>query len=67
MRFVDSLVSYIYEACMSSALNGSSVIWRFEGSDTIEIRDGITFDFYTRLPRSLQTCTACTYVVFFTF
>ena len=49
MRFVDS---FIYEARMSSALNGSSVIWRFEGSDAIEIRDGITFDFYTGLPRA---------------
>ena len=31
---------------MSPALNGSSAIRRFEGSDAIEIRDGITFDFY---------------------
>ena len=35
---------------MSPALNGSSVIRRFEGSDAIEVRDGITFDFYTGLP-----------------
>ena len=35
---------------MSSALNGSSAIRHFEGSDAIEICDGITFDFYTRLP-----------------
>ena len=39
---------------MSPALNGSSAIWRFEGSDVIEIHDGIrdriTFDFYTGLP-----------------
>ena len=35
---------------MSPALNGSSAIRRFEGSDAIEIRDGITFDFYTGLP-----------------
>ena len=35
---------------MSSALNRSSAIRRFEGSDAIEIRDGITFDFYTGLP-----------------
>ena len=40
----------IYEACMSTALNGSSVIWRFEGSDAIEIRNEITFNFYTGLP-----------------
>ena len=31
---------------MSPALNGSSAIQRFEGS---EIRDGITFDFYMGL------------------
>ena len=48
--------SYIYEARMSSALNGSSAIWRFEGSDAIEIRDGITFDFYTGLPHVNLYC-----------
>ena len=42
--------SYTYEAHMSSALNGSSAIRRLEGSDAIEICDGITFDFYTGLP-----------------
>ena len=31
---------------MSPALNGSSVIQRFEGKDVIEICNGITFDFY---------------------
>ena len=35
---------------MSPALNGSSAIQRFERSNAIEIRDGITFDFYTGLP-----------------
>ena len=35
---------------MSPALNGSSPIRRFEGSDAIEIRNGIIFDFYTELP-----------------
>ena len=35
---------------MSPARNGSSAVRRFEGSDAIEIRDGITFDFYTGLP-----------------
>ena len=34
---------------MSPALNGSSVIRRFERSDAIEICDGIIFDFYTGL------------------
>ena len=36
---------------MSPTLNGSSAIQHFEGSDAIEIRDGITFDFYTGLPQ----------------
>ena len=35
---------------MSPALNKSAAIWRFEGSDAIEIYDGITFNFYTGLP-----------------
>ena len=35
---------------MSPALNGSSAIQRFKGSDAIEIHDRITFDFYTGLP-----------------
>ena len=45
------LVSYscIYEARMSPALNGSSVIWHFERSDAIEIRKVIIFNFYTGL------------------
>ena len=41
---------------MSSALNGSFVIWCFEGSNAIDIPNGITFDFYTGLPhmRSIE-------------
>ena len=39
-----------YEAHMSPALNGNSAIRRFEGSNVIEIRDGISFDFYRGLP-----------------
>ena len=35
---------------MSPALDESSAIWCFEGSEAIEIRNGITFDFYTGLP-----------------
>ena len=35
---------------MSPALNGISAIRHFECSNAIEIRDGITFDFYTGLP-----------------
>ena len=36
---------------MNPTLNGSSVVQRFKGSDVIEIRDGVTFDFYTGLPQ----------------
>ena len=35
---------------MSPAPTGSSAIRFFEGSDAIEIDDGITFGFYTGLP-----------------
>ena len=42
--------SCICEAHMSPTLNGTSAIQRFKHSNAIEIRDGITFDFYTRLP-----------------
>ena len=38
---------------MSPTLNGSSAIRRFKGSDAIEIRDGVAFDFYTGLPHML--------------
>ena len=49
------IYSCIGKARMSPALNGSSVIRRFKHSDAIEIRDGITFDFYMGLPH------ICTY------
>ena len=39
-----------YEVHMSPALNGSSAIRQFEGSNAVQIRDGITFNFYTGLP-----------------
>ena len=38
---------------MNPALNGSSVIQCFEGSDAIKIHDGITFDSYTGLPHHI--------------
>ena len=38
---------------MSLALNGSSAIQHFEGNDAIQIRDGITFDFYMGPPHVL--------------
>ena len=37
---------------MNPTLNGSSVIWHFKRSNAIEIRDGITFDFYMGLPHT---------------
>ena len=57
MCFVDAVISKesMKHICMSPALNESSAIWRFKGSDAIEIREGITFDFYTGLPH-LPTC-----------
>ena len=42
---------------MSPTLNGSSAIRRFEGSNAIEIHDGITFDFYTGLPHIYENST----------
>ena len=41
---------------MSPVLNRSSAIRRFEGNDAIEIRDGITFGFYTGLPHVRALC-----------
>ena len=38
---------------MSPTLNGSSAIQHFKDSDVIEIRDGITFDFYMGLPHMM--------------
>ena len=43
---------------MSPGLNGSSVIWHFEGSDVIEICNGITFEFYTGLPHIVPCFSA---------
>ena len=42
--YFDRITSY--KTHVSPALNRSSATWRFEGSDAIEIRDRITFDFY---------------------
>ena len=49
---------------MSPALNGSSAIWRFEGSDAVEIRNGITFGFYTGLPLIIKLITFDGYEVY---
>ena len=51
MRFIHSLdIRCIYEAHMSPTLNGSSAVRHFKHRNAIEIRNGITFDFYTGLP-----------------
>ena len=39
-----------YASCLSPTDNGSLEIQHFECCDAIEIRDGIIFNFYTRLP-----------------
>ena len=44
---------------MGPALNGSSAIRRFEHSDAIKICNGITFDFYTRLPQVIINMILC--------
>ena len=36
---------HVHTACMSPALKGSSALECFEGSNVIEIRNGIMFDF----------------------
>ena len=41
---------HVYTVRMSPALNGSSVLQRFECSNASEIRNGIMFDFYPELP-----------------
>ena len=48
VTYFDHITSY--KVRMSPALNGNSAIWHFEGSDVIEIRNGITVNFYTGLP-----------------
>ena len=58
MHFVDLLD--IHEARMSPALNESSAIQHFKHSNAIEIRDGITFDFNTGPPHTLNAIyTTC--------
>ena len=65
VAYFDCITSY--EARMSPALNGSSAIWCFEGSDVIEIRDGITFGFYTALPHiKIPKLSAILYSIFST-
>ena len=48
---LDKLINtyHAYVVCMSPDFNRSSALERFERSNTIEIRNGIMFDFYLRL------------------
>ena len=47
-------------AFMNPTLNGSPAIWHFEHGDVIEIRDGITCNFYLGLSHvSLFTFISC--------
>ena len=49
---------------MSHALNGSSAIRRLKHSKAIEIRDGITFDYYTGLPHMCSVLFLPVYSLF---
>ena len=40
---------------MIPALNGSSTLQRFERGNTVEIHNGIIFDFHTGLPHRWQS------------
>ena len=51
---IASIVAAFTQHVLSPALNGSSEIRHFERSDTIELRNGTIFDFYTGLPHMLQ-------------
>ena len=56
MRCVNVAINYrcIYIVCLSPAPNGSSEMSRFQRGDVIEIRNRITFVFYSGLPH-MQT------------
>ena len=42
--------SCIYIVCISPTLSGSSALQRIKLGDALEIRNGMIFDFYSRLP-----------------
>ena len=45
----------LYVARMSPAIKGSSVLHCFECSNTVEIHNGIMFDFYPGLPHMISS------------
>ena len=47
---------HVYTAHINPALNGSSVLERFECSNVIEICNRIMFDFYLGLPHLFFQC-----------
>ena len=49
--------SWVYPAHMSPTLNGSSVLERFKCRNTIEICNGIMFNFYLGLPHIIPVYT----------
>ena len=51
----------IYCARMSPAFNSSPVLQHLERGNAVEIRNGITFDFYLGLPHLLSTVTLWSY------
>ena len=51
---------HIYTACLSPALNRSSVLEHFERSNASEIHNGIMFDFHPELPHMLNTVATVT-------
>ena len=53
MHFIEH---YIFMHLQSMYEPGNSVIWSFKHSNMIQIRDGITFDFYTGLPHVHLKC-----------
>ena len=48
---------------MSRTLNGSTALQRFEHGNTVEIRDGIMFDFYLGLPHVIIVVVWSTYII----
>ena len=55
MRFIDSLdIHTSTKHIIAPPLTGGSVIWCFKYRNAIQIRDRITFDFYTGLPHTLS-------------
>ena len=45
---------HVHTACMSPALNGSSALECFKHGKSIEIHNGIMFDFYLGLPHTQE-------------